>query len=408
MRKLGLLAISLIALVAVGCSAAPATTNGISGSVQPQGAVEDEALEAAPEVVEAAPEADVEAQAAPAEVEAAEEAASIPFRASACPTPDADTLLYASPDNGFCFLYPAEYAPAAYMERPEDGVTIAESGGAFSFVSLSVTYNGPADMGDSEEYYEEWNAQLNTVENEPLSIPEVNKSQLNDYEAVVAYGLPAGMGQSRRAFLVEGESRYSIYLTPDTAPGFEDPAVDALWETVTESVVLFGAAPDKDYIYPEDVCPEEEPNTNLLINEAEGYCFLYPFDYQTTELFAGGVEGGPVLDRQDNIGEIRNRIVVSLAGPAAGNTAEDIMEPRMQVIDEATIEDMEMVEYDGLRFIDERGPYQSRQAVIVANGFQYTIVQQPYDTVAFPEATGEFEELWGTVTGSIAFFDPFR
>ncbi len=415
MKNIDSLVIILIAATVIGCVSPTSAAVTLEQSTEP--AAEMPGQQAV--VQQAVPDVDPAEQVAtqqPTEAAAAlitptPQQAESPFKLSECPTPAQGETLYASEENGICFVYPSEYVQLEYFERPEDGVTISEASaaaGGFSLVNLSVTFNGPAAEADSEEYYEEWTAQVMDAAVAPLDVPQVEKKRFNTYNAIVVYGLSAGMGQSRRAFIIENGARYSLELTPDLPPEFQDANVDELWEMVTSSIVLFGPTTSKDVVTAEDVCPVEVPDTNLLINEAEGYCYLYPFDYQVTELFSGGVQGGSVLDRSPNAPEVRNRIVVSQVGPANESSAIQLLEPRLTIIDETTVQDMTSNIYDGVQFIDERGPYQSRQAIIVANGYQYTIIQQPYDPLIFPDAVEEFEALWGTVTGSIAFFDPFR
>ena len=44
----------------------------------------------------------------------------------------------------------------------------------------------------------------------------------------------------------------------------------------------------------------------------------------------------------------------------------------------------------------------------MVDGFAYTIVAQPFEPEAYPDGMPYLNQVWDTVTGSLAFFDPFR
>ena len=53
------------------------------------------------------------------------------------------------------------------------------------------------------------------------------------------------------------------------------------------------------------------------------------------------------------------------------------------------------------------GPIPSSDTLIVANDWQYTIVNSPCTPEERPEGMLYVDRLWDTVTGSLAFFTPF-
>ena len=49
-----------------------------------------------------------------------------------------------------------------------------------------------------------------------------------------------------------------------------------------------------------------------------------------------------------------------------------------------------------------------RALQILVDGFAYTIVAQPFEPERYPAGMPFLDQIWTTVTGSLAFFTPFR
>jgi hypothetical protein len=126
------------------------------------------------------------------------------------------------------------------------------------------------------------------------------------------------------------------------------------------------------------------------------------------EEFASGFEGGPVVAELEGFGAIRANLVMGTAGRARDETPGELLEPRLELIDAASVEERTIGGAPAVTFIDPRGPFPSRQAMIVANDTLYTIVNQPYAPQRYPAAMAHVDLVWQSATESLAFFTPWR
>ena len=324
---------------------------------------------------------------------------------SLCPSETADTVLYLSLRNGFCFLYPSHYELQPDFERPDDMITLigplADPQAQETIaVVLSVAYNGPADGMISEQYAARWRE----IHQAPPEVPGQGEV-IGGQAAWVLNELP-GFGLERRAFLIAGDSRYAIGLVPmpEDVPVLEQEA-NLVWDTVTGSLVFFPPQGGQDYVQAEQVCPQETAESRLYISLKDGYCLLYPADFEPDESFPGSFTGGPVVGVVEGWGEIRTSLTFGTFGAFPGSSAREVLAPRLEFIDAASVQDTSLGGAQAVVFRDPRGPWASRQAMIVYRGFVYTIVAQPWEPERFPSGIEYLDRVWDTATSSVAFFN---
>lgn len=335
------------------------------------------------------------------------EPTSVPDVAALCPTPGADQALYLSRENGYCFLYPAYFTAQPDFARPQAAVILmgpAENPGAMETIvaSLAVAYNGPADGLDSQAYVAKWKSLYQNGADLPTEVVTIGGQA-----GQMVSDLPGGYAAQRAAFVVAGGFKYQVTVQPQPK---DSPAlaehVGRVWDTVTQSLVFFPPADARPAVRPADVCPVATTATQLWINEAGGFCLLYPADYQMDADFMGRIIGGPVLADTTDWGKVQTSITVATYDqpPAA---LEQALTPPTEQIDPASVQSVTIGGAPAILYDFTGGPWRQRTASIVAGTSVYTMVG-PWDAQQFPQSVAEAERLWGTVTGSLTFFDKWR
>lgn len=330
---------------------------------------------------------------------------------SLCPKPGVDTSLYISKENGFCFLVPAGFKIQDELQRPGEVVTLLgprESMGpkqqeAIS-VFLSVEANGPADGMDSATYAREWYDRFASPE-DPF---DASDGTIGGQPATVLRNLP-GYARQQAAFVIANEARYRINLMPqpEDSPELAEAAQRG-WEALINSMVFFPAEKPVKAVRPADACPQEGEGTRLYINETDGYCYLYPAEFEPVPEFPGAVTGGPVVGQWEG-GEVRPSVTVGNFGPPGDMTPSELLDQRMEFVQPGSIEETTIGGFPAVTFIDINGAWPSRQAIIVVDaGRAYSVLAQPLDEARFPKAPPYVDLGWETVTKSLAFFDPWR
>jgi hypothetical protein len=315
-----------------------------------------------------------------------------------------------SEENGFCFLYPEGFDLGDQPNQAPDLVhilgPILDPDAMESIrVFMTVDYNGPADGLDSAAYATRWEELYLAEADDPAR----ETRTIDGQEAVILRGLP-GFAPVRGAYIVANGYKYRITLSPqpEDVPELEEPA-QRVWNTVVESIHFFPPIGELEHVRPEDVCPEESEDREAFVSFTDGYCFLYPDDFMLDPDLPGRVTGGPVLDVIDPWGEIRPSLTLGTFGRFSdAESPRDILEPRMEFIDLASVLDTTIGGYPAVVFRDPRGPWASRQAMILVDGFVYTIVAQPLEPEVYPEGMPPLDRLWNTVTMSLAFFDKWE
>jgi hypothetical protein len=268
---------------------------------------------------------------------------------------------------------------------------------------FSMEYNGPADVADVVAYVEKW--QL-------LFTPEMHLLQLRTtiagQPAVVVNGIP-GMLSGQGAFIIANDSKYLLTLFPE--PGLVtaiDSNIQRGWDTIVNSLTFFPPQAPRTAVRPEDVCPKETVYGHLYVNEADGYCYLYPTDFVNDPQFGERFVGGPILtDVEAFGGDIHETLSVSLVGYEPDMTPRQTIEHLLQFIPAESITDMTISGHPAVAFLDTNGAWVSRQAHISVNGLIYSILIQPYDPDLFPEGILYANKAWDMLTTSIRFFDPW-
>jgi hypothetical protein len=342
------------------------------------------------------------------------EPADTPVPGTACPTATEGTTLYVNEENGFCLLYPSYFeVQPTYTDRPDEvfaliGPLLDPDAMETIAVVLTVSYNGAADGLDSAGYADKW---------QELYLAGIDPTALNvTREDVAISGLPAvvlrnlpGYGNQRGAFLVANGIKYQIALQPqpEDVPALAEHT-NLVWETVTSSIVFFPPQNDRPVVRAEDVCPPETADTRLYTRLVDGYCFLYPADFEPDPAFPGAVTGGPVVGTDPDFGNVRTSLTLGTFGSFPGQTPRDVLAPRLDLIDAASVQDVTIGGYPAVIFRDPRGPWASRQAMIMVGDFAYTIVAQPWEPERWPDGIPYLDRVWDTVTGSLAFFNKWR
>jgi hypothetical protein len=325
-----------------------------------------------------------------------------------CPESTADTVAYRNDAYGYCLLYPAGFTVEADYERPDEVLALFgprhhPGGQEFAQVIMRVAFNGPADGLAADQYAQVWqklNSPDFTLPSEPTTI--------GGQPATLVREIP-GMFTEQRAFVVINHLKYHFSLIPEPSMVLElAETANNVWQTVTKSLVFYEPTVEHAFVRPQDVCPAATTETKLHVDLKEGFCLLYPVSFELDDRFSSGFAGGPVLRDTNDFGPIRASLVMAAAGPAQGQSPRQLLQPRLEYIDAASVQETTIGGAPAVTFIDPRGPFGSRQAMIVVNGKTYTIVNQPYDTRQFPEGMADIDLIWNTAVNSIAFFDPWR
>ncbi len=328
---------------------------------------------------------------------------------ASCPSAGEDTILYTSLEKGYCLLYPTFMEENPGFDTTEEGFYLlgplqdSESMETFRLY-LIIEYNGPADGMDSAQYALKWKEFFAS----DIS-PESENVSIGGQPAVIYYGLPAYGPGEQSAFIVANGFRYRVIISPQAG---DVPEMDAMaqqvWETVTGSIVFFQPQNERQYVRPEDVCPQESSGYKQYIHHTDGYCLLYPAEFEEAADFPGQFVGGPVLEYGTAWGDVRSSLTMGTFGSFPGETIMDVFDPRSEFVDAGSVTETTIGGYPAVVFRDPRGPWAARHAMIMVNERVYTIVNQPWEPERYPDGIPALNQLWDTITGNLAFFDPWR
>lgn len=337
--------------------------------------------------------------------------------AEVCPTPDADTTLYLSRENGFCMLVPFGIEIRADPLRPDEMIFLQglrETAGPkqqeTAAVWMQVAQNGPADGLDSAGYAQKWSEfyGVSDVFGPPDPPVEPEVATLGGLPATVLKNLP-GMIRMQSAFVVADGVKYQLTLAPQPGDVPErDAAAQSLWDTVTGSIAFFPRENPSPDVRAEQVCPEAVEGTFAYRSDRLGVCTLLPADFEPHPEIPEVFVGGPVVGQDPDFGEVRTTLAFGTFGYTEAATPADFLSERMQFIEPGSLEAATLGGHPAATYIDTNGAWPSRQAVILVDGDVYTLMVQPWDVVRFPDGMPVAERAWQTVTDNLAFFDPWR
>jgi hypothetical protein len=334
----------------------------------------------------------------------------IPDPTAACPLPSGDTALYVNREQGYCLLYPSYFTAQVDATRPGNILQLTgpreepepkqqETAAVLLFISL----NGPPEGMDSRQYAARW---LELYAPGTQLVGE--EAAIGGQAAVVVGGLP-GFTPQQGAFIVTPQGRYTLFLTPQPGdiPELSEHA-SLGWATVTASIVFFEPQAEYSYKRAEDVCPEESAEARLLSDLTTGYCLLYPADFELDPDIPGRIIGGPILGSEQGFENIRTSLAVGTLGYEEGQTPLEALQPRMDTVNAASVEETTIAGYPAITFRGPSEPWTHRQAFIGVDGLIYTIVAQPEEPERFAAGIPYLEEVWDMAVETLVFFTPWR
>jgi len=337
-----------------------------------------------------------------AEVTAGGSLEATPVGVGQCPTPQAGQQIYIHQTGGYCFLYPegwtVDVSSSPYdvlLSGPFHDLEHTQEGETPMILVNLIAAPGSAAGVTPDQYADEVVA-LYPGENITRS-----NTEIGGVPAILLEGIP-DIGMTHEAIAVANDTLYSLEMS-GTAGDVVQQDADQGWSLLTETMTFF-PVPPAEVIKAQDVCPQADADTQLVIDRAAGLCLLLPASalrlYPDTLIFYFG----PQLPALPEGGEEpRASIGIGAPGVAGDKTpAQLAQEQGGGVITETTIAGYPAA-------IAERAGdvIAYRSAYIVANGRLYTLLVQPTDPQKFPEAVDPIEQVWTTALESIAFFTPW-
>ena len=153
-----------------------------------------------------------------------------------------------------------------------------------------------------------------------------------------------------------------------------------------------------------DLCPAAAEGAAPYLNEADGYCFLYPEGFEVEQPEPG------VLLISDPAGDdavvLRPTLTIT-AQPSQAVVVEEVIDALAQEYPDRELE-TETTTIGGqsaLVVANLPGEVGNRQAFVIWFDVLYTLTAQPIDE-ALPEETAAAEAIWSLVTDSLTFVVP--
>jgi heat shock protein HslJ len=155
-----------------------------------------------------------------------------PALPTGCTATGMDTALLASPEDGFCLLYPARMKPG-FSNDPgrETAQRLATIRGTDPVVLsiISAPANGLSLEQVARNVLSGWSAEI---------VAQVQRSEarLGGEQAIILDHMP-GQPANRQAFVIHGDRLYQLVLSPFADPAFAQSYAEAqaLWDTVAGS-----------------------------------------------------------------------------------------------------------------------------------------------------------------------------
>src|SRR5262249_39277412 len=140
---------------------------------------------------------------------------------AACPKADANTVLYVSKENGFCFVYPNSLKMnegfAATNSIWLAGAPLDPNSMEPIAVGIEVAFNGPSDVATSADYAQKWYTVYGQGATAPIAVT------IGGQSAPMIPDVP-GMRIEQVGFVVANGMKYTLRLGP--APGTFDQLKD--------------------------------------------------------------------------------------------------------------------------------------------------------------------------------------
>jgi hypothetical protein len=316
------------------------------------------------------------------------------WSADGCPMPVAGTEVLKNPRNGYCLLYPETYA----VVRPNQFQTYLLIGGLLNVADPRVDIMVEDARGrTAEEIADE--LQFDVVPGDNIVRTNITVA---GQEAVVLDNVP-GQEISRRVVFVYEDRLYHLTFMPaDANLGEIYERMEALYAMVINSFSLIPVVePAADD--PAALCPEPTGDLQLLVNEREGYCALYPSGYvveQPTDTVTLLV--GP--DRQD---PEHPRLSIEVEDALGRTTAEVATAVAEEYADAGASASFGVLVGggDGWQVDNVPGQDVGRHVYVVFDGRLYRFIFTPADPER-PESYAQMEELYKRVINSFSFFPP--
>lgn len=412
----------VLALGALACNLNAAEPDPTAGDAPPTDAPPTDAGEptsmpeptATPAEATGAPEPQAsggDEPAAPTATGEPEEAAVTPE--DVCLTAGPGETLVVDEAGGYCFLITDEYEVTqdAGLDTFVAGPVLAEFG--MEGIALAFGFNVIGAPGGAGDYTPQtWGERMVDETNYELSVePYVLRGA--GLSGVLVGPMP-GMVSGEAVYVRTNDTLYGITVYPERE-GFPEYAeqVNDLWTHLNDTVRFF---PPQDtgveYRTAEEVCPAEEPGTQLVIRYTQGWCVLIPDDWHedVENSFMGRFVGGP------EIGEFwpgqpdYANITIGNSGPAGNLTLEEQAEGRINANGQPDLvqrTDAEIGGYPAVILDTQDGPVPDRLALIHTNSNIYSVLGQPFDEGTYPEAQPALEEAWDVMINSVQFFEPY-
>jgi len=197
----------------------------------------------------------------------------------------------------------------------------------------------------------------------------------------------------------------SLPLAPAT-PGATPPGGE---EVIATTAPEQPTAPPTE-ADPTAICPAATPGTAQLIDPEGGFCLLYPERFTVSQdIYGTNLVGPPLDDSMEPAAAFLSINVIAAPGAAAGITAGQWADQQIALYpdlagqitrEETTLAGQPAVAVTGLpAYLGGRDTY------VVVNNTLYAFHLHPVDNLV-PIAQPDSDEVWATVSSSLAFFPP--
>jgi hypothetical protein len=288
-----------------------------------------------------------------------------------CPQPTEEANVYYSETGYYCLLL-----PMGYVTRVQDTAVLittqdADGDGVVPFLAIAVF---PAFGQTLDEVTETVKAQNSQLEFETDTL------KIAGEPAYVSEGLPTATGSTLVLTLIDDWVIQFVLTPADSRYPDETEQAEALWQTTLDS---FTALPR----------PEQDttPQVQVLMNAALGYGFMYPSNFEITELESGSI----ILQGPTNAAlEDQRRFTIAVL-PTEGRTLDEFLE-EVQRQNASVVLKFEETEVAGQRFVytdNLPAPLPSRQGFMLWDDKILLFDMVPYDEALWEQFVGTFEPL---------------